>query len=162
MLYTEVTDITILAPNAVVIIERFAMLAAAIVFVFTSVQFYGTNASRLRLYLTLALTAALFTALAMPLNTGTTDLATLTVFSSSYDALLLGTLIAIYLVAIITYISAVAKDRSTHSISRAIAFILMMIGNLLSMSNVIMPSIISGILYVIGIMMLTITSKNTF
>ncbi len=161
-LYTEISGITILSPNAVVIIERFAMLAAAIVFVFTSVQFYGTNASRLKLYLMISIGAALFLAIAMPLNTGTTDLATLTVFSSSYDALLLATLICIYLVSISTYIAAVAKDRSTHSISKAAAFILMMIGNFFSMSNVILPSVISGILYIVGITMLVITSKTTF
>ncbi len=161
-LYTEISGITILAPNAVLIIERFAMLSAAIVFVFTAVQFYGTNASRLRLYLTTTIGAALFLSLAMPLNTGTTDLSTMTVFSSSYDALLLGALVCIYLVSISTYIAAVAKDRSTHSISRAVAFILMMIGNFFSMSNIIIPSIVSGILYITGIIMLTITSKNTF
>ncbi len=161
-LYTQVTGITLLAPNAVVIIERFAMLSAAVVFVFTAVQYYGTNASRLKLYLTLTILASLFIAIAMPLNTGTTDLATLTVFSSSYDALLLAALICIYLVSIITYIAAVAKDRSTHSISRAAAFILLMIGNFFSMSNVALPSIISGLLYIIGIVMLTISSKNTF
>ena len=161
-LYTQVTGITLLAPNAVVIIERFAMISAAMVFVFTAVQYFGTNASRLKLYLYLTIMAALFLAVAMPLNTGTTDLATLTVFSSSYDALLLAALICIYLVSICTYIAAVAKDRSTHSISRAAAFILMMIGNFFSMSNVALPSIIAGILYIAGIVMLTVSSKNTF
>ncbi len=161
-LYTKVTGITLLAPNAVVIIERFAMIAAAMVFVFTAVQYFGTNASRLKLYLSLTIIAALFLALAMPLNTGTTDLATLTVFSSSYDALLLCALILIYLVSISTYIIAVAKDRSTHSITRAAAFILMMIGNFFSMSNAVIPSVISGFLYITGIVMMTISSKNTF
>ena len=161
-LYTELTGITILAPNAVIIIERFAMLAAAVVFVFTAVQYYGTNASRLKLYLTLTIGAALYLALAAPLNTGTTDLATLTVFSSPYDALILASLICIYLVSISTYIAAVAKDRSTHSISRASAFILMMLGNFFSMSNEVIPSVISAVIYVIGIILLTSSSKNTF
>ena len=161
-LYTEVTGITLLAPNSIVVIERFAMLAAAIVFVFTAIQFFGTNASRLKLYLTITMAASLYIALAMPLNTGSTDLATLSVFTSPYDALLLITLITIYLVAIATYIAAIIKDRSTHSISRAAAFILMMIGNFFSMSNVVLPSVISGILYVTGIALLTTTSKNTF
>ena len=161
-LYTELTGITILAPNAVIIIERFAMLAAAVVFVFTAIQYYGTNASRLKLYLTLTIGAALYLALAAPLNTGTTDLATLTVFSSPYDALILASLICIYLVSISTYIAAVAKDRSTHSISRASAFILMMLGNFFSMSNEVIPSVISAVIYVIGIILLTSSSKNTF
>ena len=38
----------------------------------------------------------------------------------------------------------------------------MMIGNFFSMSNVVLPSVISGILYVTGIALLTTTSKNTF
>lgn len=161
-LYTDITGITILSPNAVVIIERFAMIAAAMVFVFTAVQYYGTNASRLKLYLMISIAASLFIAIAMPLNTGTMDLSSLSIFSSSYDALFMLTLICIYLISIATYLAAVIKDRSTHSISRATAFILMMIGNFFSMSNVIVPSIISGILYIAGIVMLIITSKSTF
>ena len=161
-LYTDITGITILSPNAVVIIERFAMIAAAMVFVFTAVQYYGTNASRLKLYLMISIAASLFIAIAMPLNTGTMDLSSLSIFSSSYDALFMLTLICIYLISIATYLAAVIKDRSTHSISRATAFILMMIGNFFSMSNVIVPSIISGILYIAGIIMLIITSKSTF
>lgn len=161
-LYTDITGITILSPNAVVIIERFAMIAAAMVFVFTAVQYYGTNASRLKLYLMISIAASLFIAIAMPLNTGTMDLSSLSIFSSSYDALFMLTLICIYLISIATYLAAVIKDRSTHSISRATAFILMMIGNFFSMSNVIIPSIISGILYIAGIVMLIITSKSTF
>ena len=58
-LYTDITGITILSPNAVVIIERFAMIAAAMVFVFTAVQYYGTNASRLKLYLMISIAASL-------------------------------------------------------------------------------------------------------
>ena len=161
-LYTDITGITILSPNAVVIIERFAMIAAAMVFVFTAVQYYGTNASRLKLYLMISIAASLFIAIAMPLNTGTMDLSSLSIFSSSYDALFMLTLICIYLISIATYLAAVIKDRSTHSISRATAFILMMIGNFFSMSNVIIPSIISGILYIAGLVMLIITSKSTF
>ena len=161
-LYTDITGITILSPNAVVIIERFAMISAAMVFVFTAVQYYGTNASRLKLYLMISIAASLFIAIAMPLNTGTMDLSSLSIFSSSYDALFMLTLICIYLISIATYLAAVIKDRSTHSISRATAFILMMIGNFFSMSNVIVPSIISGILYIAGIVMLIITSKSTF
>ena len=161
-LYTDITGITILSPNAVVIIERFAMIAAAMVFVFTAVQYYGTNVSRLKLYLMISIAASLFIAIAMPLNTGTMDLSSLSIFSSSYDALFMLTLICIYLISIATYLAAVIKDRSTHSISRATAFILMMIGNFFSMSNVIVPSIISGILYIAGIVMLIITSKSTF
>ena len=133
-LYTDITGITILSPNAVVIIERFAMIAAAMVFVFTAVQYYGTNASRLKLYLMISIAASLFIAIAMPLNTGTMDLSSLSIFSSSYDALFMLTLICIYLISIATYLAAVIKDRSTHSISRATAFILMMIGNFFSMS----------------------------
>ena len=138
------------------------MIAAAMVFVFTAVQYYGTNASRLKLYLMISIAASLFIAIAMPLNTGTMDLSSLSIFSSSYDALFMLTLICIYLISIATYLAAVIKDRSTHSISRATAFILMMIGNFFSMSNVIVPSIISGILYIAGIVMLIITSKSTF
>ena len=161
-LYSEITGITLLAPNAVVVLERFAMLSAAMIFVFSAVQYYGTNASRLRLYISATIGAAAFIALAMPLNTGTTDLTSLMVFSSSYDAMLLIALICIYLVSIATYIAAVAKDRSTHSISRASAFILMMVGNFFSGSNEPLPSVIGGAVYIIGIIMLSFSSKNTF
>ena len=48
-LYQEVTGYTILAPTAVIVIARFAMLSTAVIFLFASVQFFGANNSRNRL-----------------------------------------------------------------------------------------------------------------
>lgn len=161
-LYSEITGITILSPNGIVIVERFSMLAAAIVFVFASIQYYGTNATRLRLYLTISIAAALYLAIATPINTGYSDSAAFTIFSSIYDAYFTIALIGIYIASMLTYIAAVVKDRATHSVMRASAFIFLMIGNLLSTSTEVMPSVISVVIYLAGITMLTLSAKNTF
>ncbi len=160
-LYSEVSGITIFAPNSIVIIERFAMLSAAVVFVFASIQYYGTNVSRLRLFLSISIAAACFIALAAPMNTGA-GAGEFTAFSSSYDAYLMVMLICLYAASIITYTAAVIKDRATHSASRAFAFILLMIGNFLSTSTVALPSVLSAVIYLAGIIMLTVSAKNTF
>lgn len=161
-LYAEITGIMILPPNAVLILERFAIFSAAVVFVFSAVQYYGTNASRIKLYLTIAIGAALFLSLAAPINTGTGSLASMKVFTSQYDTYLMIILTVIYLISIFTYIAAVIKDRATHSISRTSAFILLMIGNFLVISNELITAAIAAVLYVTGIVMLTVTSKTTF
>ena len=157
-IYYDVSGISILPPSTIIYLSRFSLLSAAILFTFSAVQFFGTNLSKMWLYLVSAIGASLFISIAIPLNTTSSSM----IFSSSYDALLLAALICIYLVSISTYIAAVAKDRSTHSISRAAAFILMMIGNFFSPSNMVIPSLVSGVLYIAGIAMLSLSSKNTF
>ena len=68
----------------------------------------------------------------------------------------------IYIAAAITYIAAVAKDRATHSVTRSTAFIFLIIGNYLSIGTDIITGILSAIIYVVGIIMLSISAKNTF
>ena len=161
-LYSAITGIMLLPPNAVIIIERFAVFSAAIVFAFSAVQYYGTNASRLKLYLTIAIAAAFYLALAAPINTGNESLANLRVFTSQYDTYLMITLSVIYIMSIITYIAAVIKDRASHSVARAVAFILLMIGNYLVISTDLATSIVAAVSYITGIILLSSTSKNTF
>ena len=122
----------ILAPTAVIVIARFAMLSTAVIFLFASVQFFGANNSRNRLYLTLSLFASLFISLAAPVST---DSYGTTLFTSSYDAYLYTAIALIYAATAFTYIAAVVKDRATHTPGRAASYILLMIGNFISLGT---------------------------
>ena len=158
-LYQEVTDITVLSPSAVIVIARFAMLGTAVIFVFASVQFYGVNNTRNRLYLTLSLLAALFLSIAAPMNTNN---AGTMLFSSQNDAYLSAVLVLISVPANFTYIAAVVKDRATHTPGRAISYILLIIGNYLSLGTDFLSGSIAMILYVTGVVTLSVSSRQTF
>lgn len=157
-IYFNVSGIAILPPNGVVYLSRFSLLSAAVLFTFSAVQFFGTNLSKMWLYLVSALGAAFFISIATPLNTAPET----SIFSSSYDAYFLILITMIYIAAAITYIAAVAKDRATHSVTRSTAFIFLIIGNYLSIGTDIITGILSAIIYVVGIIMLSISAKNTF
>lgn len=158
-LYQEVTGYTILAPTAVIVIARFAMLSTAVIFLFASVQFFGANNSRNRLYLTLSLFASLFISLAAPVST---DSYGTTLFTSSYDAYLYTAIALIYAATAFTYIAAVVKDRATHTPGRAVSYILLMIGNFISLGTGFISAGVSMVLYIIGVAMLSVSSRQTF
>ncbi len=158
-LYQEVTGYTILAPTAVIVIARFAMLSTAVIFLFASMQFFGANNSRNRLYLTLSLFASLFISLAAPVST---DSYGTTLFTSSYDAYLYTAIALIYAATAFTYIAAVVKDRATHTPGRAVSYILLMIGNFISLGTGFISAGVSMVLYIIGVAMLSVSSRQTF
>ena len=54
------------------------------------------------------------------------------------------------------------KDRATHSPFRSLAYTLLIIGNIMSLGYNPIPSIISVVIYIAGIIMLGITAKNSF
>ena len=151
-IYYDVSGISILPPSTIIFLSRFSLLSAAILFTFSAVQFFGTNLSKMWLYLISAIGASLFISIAIPLNTTSSSM----IFSSSYDAYFL------VLITLITYIAAVAKDRATHSVTRSAAFIFLIIGNYLSIGTDIVTGVLSVVIYVAGIIMLSISAKNTF
>ena len=157
-IYYDVSGISILPPSTIIFLSRFSLLSAAILFTFSAVQFFGTNLSKMWLYLISAIGASLFISIAIPLNTTSSSM----IFTSSYDAYFLVLITLIYIAAAATYIAAVAKDRATHSVTRSAAFIFLIIGNYLSIGTDIVTGVLSVVIYVAGIIMLSISAKNTF
>ena len=135
------------------------MLSTAVIFLFASMQFFGANNSRNRLYLTLSLFASLFISLAAPVST---DSYGTTLFTSSYDAYLYTAIALIYAATAFTYIAAVVKDRATHTPGRAASYILLMIGNFISLGTGFISAGVSMVLYIIGVAMLSVSSRQTF
>ena len=158
-LYQEVTGVTLLSPIAVIILARFAILGTAVIFVFAAIQFFGMNNTRNKLYLTLSLLAAVFLSIAAPMNTNSAGTA---LFASSYDAYLTMALITMYVAAALTYVTAVIKDRATHTPGRAISYILLMSGNLISLGTDYISGTIAIILYITGVAALSVSSRQTF
>ena len=115
--------------------------------------------SRNRLYLTLSLFASLFISLAAPVST---DSYGTTLFTSSYDAYLYTAIALIYAATAFTYIAAVVKDRATHTPGRAASYILLMIGNFISLGTGFISAGVSMVLYIIGVAMLSVSSRQTF
>ena len=158
--YSEITDIWFISPNIIAILMRFSLLSTAILFVFSAIQYYGINISRMKLYLAIAQGASAFISLQIPLDTGTGEWSRL-YFSSIYDGYLVISLIIISLAAIITYAAAVIKDRATHNISRALGASLLIIGYLTAAgSSIISVELTAAFIYLTGIVLISVSTRN--
>lgn len=158
-LYNEVTGTTFLSPAIVVIVARFAIITTAAIFLFSAVQFFGTNNSRSMLYLALCIAAIAYLSIAAPISTD--DFGTM-LYSSAYDALLSIITFACYVAAALTYCFAVIKDRATHTPEYAVGFILLMIGNYLSLGTGFISGTFAIVLYITGVIVLSASSKQMF
>ena len=56
----------------------------------------------------------------------------------------------------------VVKDRATHTPGRAASYILLMIGNFISLGTGFISAGVSMVLYIIGVAMLSVSSRQTF
>ena len=159
-LYSESTGFWPLAPNAIAIITRFVLLTTDILFVFSALQYYGINNSRMRLYLAISIGGAAFLSLQLPLNTGAADWYSL-YFSSLYDGYFVIMLILVAGAAIFTYLGSVIKDRATHDVSKATGSSLLVISVLVTTGSTnTLVSLAFAILFLIGIVLIATSNNN--
>ena len=157
--YMAIIDTYAIPAEVFTYMSRFSVLGTAVVFLFASIQFYGTNLSRSWLYLAFALASVVYITFALPLDASSSD----AIFSSSdYGDIVIVCYLIINIAAIATYAVSVIKDRATHSPFRSLAYTLLIIGNIMSLGYNPIPSIISVVIYIAGIIMLGITAKNSF
>ena len=146
--YMAIIDTYAIPAEVFTYMSRFSVLGTAVVFLFASIQFYGTNLSRSWLYLAFALASVVYITFALPLDASSSD----AIFSSSdYGDIVIVCYLIINIAAIATYAVSVIKDRATHSPFRSLAYTLLIIGNIMSLGYNPIPSIISVVIYIAGI-----------
>ncbi len=159
--YMAIIDMYAVPTEVLVYASRFSVLGTAIIFLFSSIQFYGTNLSRSWLYLGFALASVAYITFALPISAPTGSDIKIFTSSANGDIVMLCYFI-INIAAIATYAVAVVKDRATHSPLRSLGYTLLIIGNIMSLGYTPIPSITSVVVYIGGIIILGKTAKNSF
>lgn len=159
-LYSESTGLWPLNPNAIAVATRFVLLTTDVLFVFSALQYYGINNSRMKLYLIISTGGAAFLALQIPLNTGSGNWEAL-YFSSIYDGYLVIMLIIVAAAAVLTYLGAVIKDRATHDVTKAAGSSLLVIAVLVTTGSTnTLVSLAFAIVFLIGIALIATSNNN--
>ncbi len=156
--YFDLISFYFIPSEILIYLSRFSVLGTAVVFLFASLQYYGTNLSRSWAYLGLSLAAVVYIIFAVPLDSNSEAIFT----GSAYGRIVVLFCLILNITAAITYAAAVVRDRATHSVMRSVAFILLIIGNIISFETTIAWSIVSVVSYLSGIIILGITAKNSF
>lgn len=159
-LYSESTGIWILSPNSIAIITRFVLLTTCVLFVFSALQYYGINNSRMRLYLVVSVGGSAFLSLQVHPSTGSGNWEAL-YLSSVYSGYFVMMLIIIASAAVFTYLSAVIKDRATHDASKAVGSSLLVISVLVTTGSTDMSvSLIFAVIFLVGIVLIAASNSN--
>lgn len=158
-IYSQITGVYFVDISAIIVLIRFSILGTAALFLMSALRFYGFASSRLHLYTTLLLGSAFLFCLIAPKNTSEWGNI---LFTSKYDAYLQLTSTLLYAATIITMIITAIKDKTSANIKRCISFTLLIAGVFLAISNALIPTIISSVLYIVGIILLVLSSQENF
>lgn len=155
--YYRITRLLIMDPT-IIIIGRFSLIGTAGVFLLSALRFYGFSSSRIGLLTTMMLGASFIISYLAPVNT--TD--SLYVMSSPYDDYLWLVITLLYTATIITMLITMIKDRTPTNTKRLVAFVFLITGiNLASSPNMI-ANIIACSFYIVGIVVLISSTKESF
>ena len=157
--YAEATGIMIADPANLMIVQRFALLGTAVCFVFSSLLFMGANMPRISLNIAAALVACAFLSYILPVDMNPRYTLTFTTGKDQYIHL---AAIAFYTASALTYVTAIAKDRATHSIKRGIASILLLAGSYASLYSSLIVELAACLIYIPGIVLFIASSRDSF
>ncbi len=157
--YSLITGIYFVDTSVLVVLIRFSMLGTAAIFLLSALRFYGFASSRLHLYTSLILGMAFVFCFIAPQNTVSMENI---LFSSIYDAYLNLISLLLYIATILTMIITAIKDKTAANIKRCISFILLISGLCLSVSETLIPTIVSSVLYITGIILLVSSTQESF
>ncbi len=148
-------------PIFINVLIRFAFLANAILFLFVSLLLMGANNNNYITYLIISLVTSLVLSMMAP-NSSSIQAAGSN-FGSDYDVYFNFAIALITVATIITFIGAATKDKMRHGIQKSISYILLAMGNygIFLLSNSI-TTIIASVILIVGCIMLTVTSKESF
>ncbi len=158
--FTE-TGILIFAPTTINVLIRFSFLSCAVLFIFTSLLYLGSNITQTGTYVLIALACSLVLSIMAPNTSAAHE--NIKYFGSIYDVYFSFAIGLINLASIATYVIAAINEKTAHNIKRSISYILLIIGNygMFSAESPIMILLVC-LLFIVGFIMLIITSKETF
>ena len=159
--YFYETGILIFAPTTINVLIRFSFLSCAVLFIFTSLLYMGSNITQLGTYVLIVLICSLVLSIMAPNTSAAHE--QIRYFGSIYDVYFSFAIGLINLASIATFIIAAVNEKTAHNIKRSISYILLIIGNY-GMFSTTNPLLIITVclFFIIGFIMLIITSKETF
>ena len=160
-MFTEVTGIFILDRSILVTVGRFSLLGTAVLFLISALRYYGFNSSKISFYIFVAMISSLFLSVIAPISSLQQDNA-MNIFNSRYDIYIQLVIILFYLATILTLFVYALKDKSPVNTKRLLGFTFLIIGLHLSISYEFLTSIISSVLYLLGIIILTFNPRESF
>lgn len=155
------TGVLLLDPILINILIRFSFLANALIFIFIALTLMGSSNNNYTNYMLIALVASLILSITAP-NSSSIQAAGSN-FGSDYDVYFNFAITLITIATIVTLIGAATKDKMRHSIERCISYILLTCGNygIFCIASSI-ATIITSVFFIVGCIMLIITSKESF
>lgn len=158
--YTSLTGVFIVDPHILLLLERFSLLGTSALFFISSLRYFGFNSSKIGWYIVYTMAFSLFLCVIAPSNNSTPF--KVDVVSSKYDAYIQLAIAILYLLSILTFLVSAIRDKTATNIKRLIGFFLVIVGLYLAVSISVAPIIISCILYLAGIIILAVNTKESF
>ena len=146
-------------PLQLLVLERFSLLAAASMFLVSSLRYFGFSSSHIGLYNLAFLAVSFLISAAIPVSSymGETD-----INMSLYEVYLQVLVLVIYITAVVTFIVIAVKDKTALNIKRSIAFILLIGGLYTSHIGLLWSAILSPVLYITGTVILVVNVGDSF
>ncbi len=158
-LFSEISGYYIMPPEMLLVLERFSILATAMIFLLSSLEYYGFQNAKLGLYTFYILLASLIICMLAPKNT---NRGMIEIYNAYSDAYIIYGSILIYIAAAVTFIASAITVKSASNIRKCVSFLLMILGIILSLFDNFIPAIISSASYLIGIIILDFNTKDSF
>ena len=146
-------------PLQLLVLERFSLLAAASMFLVSSLRYFGFSSSHISLYNLAFLAVSFLISAAIPVSSymGETG-----INMSLYEVYLQILVLIIYITAVVTFIVIAVKDKTALNIKRSIAFILLIGGLYTSHISLLWSAILSPVLYITGTVILVVNVGDSF
>ncbi len=155
------TGILLLDPIIVNTLIRLAFLLCPLMFLLSSLLYQGSSVSKIGQYILIAIIASFLLSYAAPHSSSPES--AVNSFGSLWDIYFNIASLTISSLAILTFVITMINDKVLHTAKRAIAFILMIIGNWgIFAPTSIVATILLTIVYIIGVIMMIVTNKDSF
>lgn len=145
-------------PFYILVLQRFSLLAAASMFLLSSLRYFGFSSSRIELFNFVFLAVPLLVSAIVPV---TSYEGSVTITSSVYEVYLQFAIVLVYLASVSTFLVTAFKDKTALNIKRSISFISLSIGLYYSHYNTLVTSILSPVFYILGTVILIIDAGDS-
>ena len=130
-------------PEALLIIQRFSLVATAAFFLLSSLRYYGFSSSNMGMYSFLFLSLALLLSALVPFSSYHGEMSTQT---PGYEVFVQIVVLVLYVVTVITFIMTAVKDKTSLNVKRSISFILLGVSIYLAYFNSLYTAIVSVVM----------------
>ena len=145
-------------PEALLVIQRFSLLATAALFLLSSLRYYGFSSSNMGMYTFLFLAVSLLISALVPFSSYHGRMSTMT---PGYEMYVQIVIIVLHVTTIITFIMTAVKDRTSLNVKRSIAFIMLALSIYFAYFNLIYTAVTSIVLAIPATVILVLNAGDS-